>query len=98
MWELIGQQTHTYKLNEGANTSTTTWNPNTAYRNPGRYDSTEVEGRISIPSHSAGAVLGKGGVSIKSIGDVNGVVIAMNSKDEGEATRERIVIITGEYN
>jgi hypothetical protein len=96
MWELIGQQTHTYKLNEGTNISTATWNPNTAFKNPGRFDAIEVEGHISIPSHAAGAVMGKGGVSIKSIGDLNGVVIAMNSKEDAEATRERAIVITGE--
>jgi hypothetical protein len=59
------------------------------------YDDDEVEGIITIPATSAGAIIGKGGSMIQSISQETGATVSMSTKEDANFTHERILTISG---
>lgn len=80
---------------QAINKRTVVWSPKAASEKPGEYDEVEVSGKITVPASAGGLILGRGGASLKSIGDESGAKIAMTSKEEAMFTQERILTISG---
>jgi len=88
IWEVIGLET------QSAPSEKTAWMPGSEASHS--YDHVVVEGQITIPANAAGAVLGKGGATMRSISSECSVTIAMSNKEDAESTEERILAISGE--
>ena len=77
---------------------TVSWSPRAASESPDEYEDITVTGKISIPAAAGGLVLGRGGATIKLIGEESGAQIQLTSKEEAIFTQERIMTITGTPN
>lgn len=92
VWNMIG-------LNVKAEgDKTVSWSPRASSESPEEHEDVTVTGKISIPASAGGLVLGRGGASIKAIGEESGAQIQLTSKEEAIFTQERIMTIQGTPN
>lgn len=94
IWEMIGLMSK-HSADNGGDTRLIEWNPRTAFEALGTNDTVEVQGKFSIPAAAGGAVLGKGGETIRAFAADSGARVAMSGKDEALFTQERIITIAG---
>lgn len=91
IWEMIGLMTK----NAGTDLRLVEWDPRTTFGDLGKNDDVEVAGKFTIPALAGGAVLGKGGETIRKLATQTGARISMSSKDEALFTQERVVTLGG---
>jgi predicted PilT family ATPase len=91
IWEMLGHQTNS--TTKGL--KTVPWSPVYAKEHPGEFDNIEVEGKITIPASAGGLIVGKGGATIRSIAEESSIALAMDSKEDGDSTTERVLTLTG---
>jgi RNA-binding protein Nova len=94
IWEMIGLMSKHTAANNG-DTRLVEWNPRAAFESLGTNDAVEVVARFTIPALAGGAILGKGGETIRSFATQSGARIAMSGKDEALFTQERIITVAG---
>ena len=92
VWLMIAQNT---KVEEEKSHNKISWSPRDATQDSSDLSDILVEGRITIPAAAGGAVLGKGGLTIKAIGDESGARVQMTSREESMFTQERVLTISG---
>lgn len=91
IWELVAIQNKAIDQS----TRTATWSPRVSFSTLGINDETEVNLRLTVPASAGGLILGRGGITIRSIGETSGAKIQMTSKDDAIFTQERILSISG---
>lgn len=91
IWEMIAIATK----NAGKDRKSEDWSPKLALMSHGENEEVQVTGKISIPSASAGIVIGKSGSTISRITEEAGVRVQMSNKDESLFTQERILTVSG---
>lgn len=94
IWEMVGLMAKHAAENDG-NTRMVEWNPRTAFESLGSNDTVEVSGKFSIPAAAGGALLGKGGETLRGFSSQTSARVTMSGKDEALFTQERIVTLTG---
>ena len=92
LWEMIGHQTNE---NNSEKEQPAGWKPSVARRNPGQFDDLEVEGEITIPAICAGAIIGAGGSTLRSIAEECDIEVVLNDKKAASTSQERIVSMVG---
>jgi len=70
------------------------WHVNISARKTTALDNIDINGTIVIPSEFAGAIIGPGGATIKSISEQSGAKVTMNNKSS-QSTAERLIKISG---
>jgi len=91
IWELVAIQNKAHDQS----TRTATWSPRASFSTLGINDEIEVSLRLTVPASAGGLILGRGGITIRSIGETSGAKIQMTSKDDAIFTQERILSISG---
>jgi len=94
VWEMIGLMAKHAAENDG-DTRLVEWNPRTVFEALGTNDSMEVTGKFSIPAAAGGALLGKGGETLRGFSSQTSTRVTMSGKDEALFTQERIVTLAG---
>lgn len=92
IWLMFAQNV---KAVEEGNNKSVSWSPRVAAASSDEYNGIEVEGKITIPAAAGGLILGRGGSTIKSIGEESGARIQMTGKDDAMFTQERVLTISG---
>lgn len=92
VWLMIAQNT---KVEEEKSHNKISWSPREATQDSTDLSDILVEGKITIPAAAGGVVLGKGGATIKAIGDESGARVQMTSREEALFTQERVLTISG---
>lgn len=92
IWVMFAQ---TIKAAESGNNRGVSWSPRLASETSREYFDIHVEGKITIPASGGGLILGRGGLTIKSISEDSNAHIQMTGKDDALFTQERVISIGG---
>jgi len=91
IWEMIAQNVKAAE-EEVKNLE---WSPEAVVNSLGTNDEIEVVSKITVPASAGGLILGKGGLTIRSIAADSGAQVLMTSKDDALFTQERVLTISG---
>ena len=70
------------------------WHVNISARKTTALDNIEINGTLVIPGEFAGAIIGPGGATIKSICEQSGAKVSMNNKNS-QSSADRLIKISG---